>query len=423
MREILRNALHVLVWRWPALLAALIVGWVVHSFGIQLAAEVATKIPWLGIMILPFAILGYLTAYLVVFRLMRPLLPAYERLDREDLAVFDSPGAEDRGAFRTASDLATSVILPFFLMWAAWGFFDEDLERYRDHVWRRFIFVEGGPTERPIEFDITGQLFLVVLLLIAVAMKFLSEHLMTRFAIFGVIGAYFEALWVFLLSITVISPIVNVASWVGDSVMWHSIARSWDAFVESLSALEWLWSSVLVPAWNVITEVAVHALYPLAWFALAAIVMGRPVSDAVAKRALLTKVPRLERWVGRAREDWEKSPGPIKVLVVEISEDFALRAVSVVGALTALRRLGAQRIAGYVLAWVLLDWVNGWLMYLLVHGIGAQPNQFWLEFYNYALVLPWLLTELLRVALVGAAYDAALRRDAAELRQHGAVTG
>ena len=143
----------------------------------------------------------------------------------------------------------------------------------------------------------------------------------------------------------------------------------------------------------------------------------------MAKRALLTKVPRLERWVGRAREDWEKSPGPIKVLVVEISEDFALRAVSVVGALTALRRLGAQRIAGYVLAWVLLDWVNGWLMYLLVHGIGAQPNQFWLEFYNYALVLPWLLTELLRVALVGAAYDAALRRDAAELRQHGAVTG
>ncbi len=129
MREIYRNALRVLAWRWPALLTALLVGWMVHSFGIQLAAEVATKIPWLGIMILPLAILGYLVAYIVVFRMMRAYLPAYAGMDRDDLAVFDAPEAEEHGSFRSASDIATAVVLPFFLMWAAWGFLDADLDR------------------------------------------------------------------------------------------------------------------------------------------------------------------------------------------------------------------------------------------------------------------------------------------------------
>lgn len=416
MREIYRNALRVLAWRWPALLTALLVGWMVHSFGIQLAAEVATKIPWLGIMILPLAILGYLVAYIVVFRMMRAYLPAYAGMDRDDLAVFDAPEAEEHGSFRSASDIATAVVLPFFLMWAAWGFFDADLDRYRDHVYRRFIFMPGGPTERPVEFDLTGQVFLVVLLVLAIFMKWLCGRLMDRYSVFGIIGTYFEALWVFLLSVTVLSPLVNVAGWVADSAMWVSLSQSWDAFIASLAPVHWLWATVIVPVWDLTLRVARTALYPLAWFALAAIVMGRPVSDVAARRHLLARIPRLERWVGRVNDDWARSPGVVKAFVVEIGEDITLRAVGVVGAISALRRLGAIRIAAYVLAWAILDALYRWLMVGLVNVVGAQPFGFWQSFFNYALVIPWLVTEILRVVLVGATYDSALRRDAAAVR-------
>lgn len=423
MREILRNALHALAWRWPALLAALMIGWVIHIFGIQLSAQVATRIPWLGLTILPLAILGYLVSYIVVFRMIRPFLPAYEGVDRDELAVLDAPDAQDKGAFQAASDVATAVILPFFLMWAAWGFFDDDLDLYVDQVNRRFIYQEGGPAEKPVEFDITGQVFLVILLVVAILMKWLCGRLMDRYPVFGIIGTYFEALWVFLLSVTVISPLVNVAGWVADSAMWVSLSRSWDAFVESLAPLHWLWASVIVPVWDLALRVFVAVLYPLAWFALAAIVMGRPVSDAAARRALLAKIPRLEHWVDRVNADWRRSPGPFKAFVAEIGSDLTVRAVSVVGAVTALRRLGIVRIVGYVLAWAVLDWLNRWLMVGFVHLVGAQPNAFWIQYFNYALIIPWLITESLRVVLVGAAYDSALRREAAVLRGDLPVSG
>lgn len=392
---------------WPSLGAILVAGWVLHAFGLMVAAIVAVRIPALGISIIPLAILLFVAAYVMTFRVLRSHLPAFRSVSGLD--VWDGPVRAETSAFRSASDVATAVVLPFFVMYAAWGFVDQDVATYTDHVYRRYIYIDGFAPDRPVDFSISW--LLAAVMLGAYAIRVIAERLMGRWPIFGVIGAYFEALWVFLLSVLILSPFWQVFSWIGQSNLWDWIERAWSDLAANFAWID-AFGAVAAPVLQAAGAVLAACVLPLAWFALAAIVMGRPTVQGVWRSRFLSRHPRIASWSRDVAAGFGRAPRPIRAVVEEVGEDVMLRATSLSGAFRALRALGLLQVAAYVAAWALLDFVSGWLIYAMRTAIGPMPELWWIRAFNWLLVVPWIITEVPRVCLVAWVYDASLRRDA-----------
>ncbi|HHW84395.1 MAG TPA: hypothetical protein GX743_11410, partial [Actinomycetales bacterium] len=275
---------------------------------------------------------------------------------------------------------------------------------------RRFIFREGGPDFRPNEVPF-GWIAVAVLVL-AYAAKLLSERLERRWAGFAITTVYFEVLWVFFFSVAVFAPVRDVFAWVGRSRMWSAVEAWWRTVLDGLEPLRALWDGVVAPLLAFLPTIADTLFLPLAWFALAAIVIGRPLPDEVVRREFLTRHPRLDRMVGHSGRAWKAVPRPLQAVADEFLGDLVIRASSLANAFRAMRALGIERIAGFVLLWTVLALVEAALVLGVRELVGVQDTRFWGMFFNPLLIIAWVPTQVVRVALVAATYSAALRAEA-----------
>ncbi|MDO5494699.1 MAG: hypothetical protein Q4G64_03195 [bacterium] len=409
MRRILSSTLRLIAEHWVLLTAVLLLAWNVHYYGIELSAAIATERPVEGWALLPLAILLFIVGYAIVFRLLRPSLQGFDDDDAPLPAPPPSGGeAPVRPApLRRVSGLASAVVLPFFVMWSAWGFFDDDLEMFASEVNRRFIFQEGGPDFRPSQVPFG---WVVVLALVgAYLARLASERLERRWPAFALGSVYFEVLWVFFFSLAVLAPLRDLVVWVRGTNLWAEITIGWEQLLEAMAPLEAVWEAVVVPVLGVIPVVVETLFLPLAWFALAAIVIGRPLPDAVVRAQFLRRHPALERGLERSGRFWKAAPGPVRGVVDEFTEDLLIRATSLANAFSAMRSLGIERIAGFILIWCLLNLVESSTMLVIRELLGVQDTRFWLQLYNPLMVIAWLPVQVVRVCLVAATYSAALR--------------
>lgn len=416
MRQILRQTWRLLRVHWPAVAAVLLVSWTLHRYGIELAAVVAVEKPALGWALLPLAILLFIAGYALVFRIIRGSLPTFAHED--DAEPAKPPGHADARSFgtlitersrhyaRSLSSLASAVILPFFIMWSAWGFFDEDMQYFASEVTRRFVFSEDGPDFRPDSVPI-GFVSLSILVFSYLG-KLLMERFEDRHPVFAVLAVYFEVLWVFFLAIVVFAPLIDVVDWIAGTALWTSITRVWYDVLAAVEPLRLAWAALVEPLADAVLRVARAFVLAIAWFALVGIVIGRPLSQPSPSRAFLERHPRLAQSLRSSTDQWHATPGPVRGFLFELAEDLLVRVSSLWAAFRALRRLGAHRIAFFVLSWVLLNAMEMGLTLGLREVIGPQTSLFWHQLYNPLLIIPWIVPEILRVCLLAATYDAAI---------------
>src|SRR5690606_35200213 len=112
----------VLLARWPALLAWYLGGALVHHFGIVLAGQIGGASSAFGLLLLPLAILARLIAFVAMFLVIRDGLRHLQAIAPQPASV-----GERRRTF--VLTLLTSI-LPFFAIYAAWGFLREDVQAY-----------------------------------------------------------------------------------------------------------------------------------------------------------------------------------------------------------------------------------------------------------------------------------------------------
>ncbi|QEO14297.1 hypothetical protein FLP10_07605 [Agromyces intestinalis] len=399
MRSVISTTGRLLAATWPQLLAWYLAGTLARYLMIQLAGFVGASTALGGLLLMPIAILARLVAFVAMLLVLRGGM--------RRLGTLAPVPADPAAARRSFADAVLAGILPFFAFYAAWGYLREDMAAYL----ARGLEVQSG---RIIESALTGETvdtaatldnlvfepITVALIVVAYAGRWALKRYRERLPRWlAVVSVYLEAVWVFL-SVTLVSQVLGwVSAWIEtrQAIVWIGDARAWvDARLEVVG---WLWGGV---EW-LLGEAGGIVLLPVAWLTIAGVVYGQ----AVAAQA-----PRLGgAVVERARDRYSRVPEAVRKRLGDLWSDFASRFTPIGRAIVLMWRAGPVLIGGYVLLYTVVLWLEGALTFAVTRVVGPHDVQaFWLIADTALLLLPVVLVEPIRVALVASAYDATLAR-------------
>ncbi len=406
MLSVLARAGRLWLAHWPALLAWLLGGTLVHFLVLKLASWVGAQSAVGGILLLPIAALGLLVAYVAMFLVLRDGMPGLHAR-----APLPSDGVARREAFLSG---VLGGILPFVAFYAAWGFIREDVIAYTNDafewqfIWGIRAVVDGT------DFDSTGTIddlginpLTIGILVIAFAgrwaYKRYGARVPRRFAsrrIFGVIAVYLEALWVYLAAYLITDLIGVVTTWVEtrQGTVWLGDLRA--DLTGWLAPVGFVWDGI---AW-LLGEAGGIILLPLAWLTIAGVIYGQAVK-ATAPRLSGTRFARV-------RERFGSIPARVRRRLADFWESLVVSRFRPIGAAIVLMwRAGPVLIAGYILLFTLVELGLQWLMVGASRAIGPGEFQaFWVPMSVAVVMVVTVLVEPVRIAVIAATYDATVAR-------------
>lgn len=383
------TALRVLARCWPALLAWFLLGWTVRALILRLGGYLLNVDENLGLLLLPLAILALLAAYVGMFHAVRRELRALDRLDDVDSGEVATPPV------RQWRDSLLVAILPFFLLYVAWNLIRDDVvdlyfaSTLQDNFWDS----AATDTITPVALGILGGAF---------AIRWLLGRFSARLPRWtSLLATYFEALWVLVALFTLRELLSGVPHWFATRRMFAWAVDGWASVAD---AFAWLGAVGDAVGWAVAQLGTVVGL-PLAWLAFASIIY-------------FGTLPRSRRpesaTVRGASERWARLPVWMRRLGEIVSSGFLDRWRPVALAARLIGRAGPIAVGTYLLAFAVLTTGIEWLRYLLYRLIGPHETAWWMGASDGVELAMDAVLAVLQVALVAAAFDAALRSDAAE---------
>ena len=406
MLSVLVRAGRVWLAHWPALLAWLLGGTLVHFLMLKLASFVGAQNAVGGILLLPVAALALLIAYVAMFLVVRDGMPGLR-----GLAPLPSDPTERRDAFLSG---VLGGILPFVAFYAAWGFIREDVIAYTNDafewltLWGLAAAVGGEDFDRSGTVDDLGINPLTIGLLVIAfagrwAYKRYGERVPKRFAsrrIFGFIAVYLEALWVYLAAYLISDMIGVVTSWVAtrQGTVWLGDLRA--GLTGWLAPVGLFWDAV---GWF-LGEAGGIILLPLAWLTIAGVIFGQAVKAAA---------PRLSGTrFARVRERYGSIPARVRRRISDFWESLVASRFRPIGAAIVLMwRAGPVLIGGYILLFTLIEFALQWVMVGFSRVIGPQElRAFWFPMWLAIVMIVTVVIEPLRIAVIAATYDATVAR-------------
>ena len=382
------TALRVLARCWPALLAWFLLGWIVRALVIRGAGYLLNISEDIGLLLLPVAILALLAAYVGMFLAIRRELPHLGRLDdveRGEVAV---------RPVRQWSDTLLAAILPFFLLYVAWDLIRDDIVD---------LYFSSTTQDNFGSSDSTGAITAGSIILIVVA--FTGRWLLGRFSArlprwTTALATYLEAVWVLVAAFTLRELLAPVPHWLATRRMF---AWAVDAWAGIRADFAWLGTIGDAVGW-VIAQVGTHVALPLAWLAFASIIYF----------GVMPRSTRPEPAPARAVSDrWSRLPVWLRRLGAALSSGFLDRWRPVGLAARLIWRSGPIAIGTYLLAFAVLTTAAEWLRFALYRLLGPHDLAWWFGASDGVELVTDSVVAVLQVALVAAAFDHALRSDAA----------
>lgn len=384
----LSTALRVLARCWPALLAWFLLGWTVRAALIRLAGFVGTTSDTLGQLVLPLAILAQLAAYVGMFLSIRRELPQLQRVD--------DPGADETvpAPARRWGETLLAAILPFFVLYVAWDLIHDDLVDYR------FSILGQADLSKPLNFA-GFDAVTIGIVLAAVVLRWLIGRFSARLPRWtAAIASYLEAVWSLLALLLISGLLARLGDWLSTRRMFAWVVDGW---AELRAAGSWLGFLADGVSW-----LAEHALplitLPLAWLAFAAIIYF----GTLPRRAQPVS-PR----VSRVRDRWSSAPAWVRRVAALASSGFLDRWRPVALAARLIWSAGPLAIGLYLLAFAGVTAVGEWLRLLIYRLAGPHSGGWWFGASDGYELAVKAVVGVLQVALVAAAFEHALRSDAA----------
>jgi len=386
---VLYTALRVLARCWPALLAWFLAGWAVRALIIHGAGYLLNINEDLAFLLLPIAILALLASYVGMFLAIRRELPHLGRLDDIDRGEVAVPPV------RQWSDTLLAAILPFFLLYVAWNLIRDDVID---------LYFSSTTQENFGTNDATSEVSLASIILIVVA--FAARWLLGRFSASlprwtTGLATYLEAVWVLSAAFTLRNLLAPVPHWFATRRMFAWAVDTWAGIRAEFA---WLGTIGDAVGW-LIAQLGTHVALPLAWLAFASIiyfgVMPRSTRpEAASVRAVSDRWARLPVWVRR--------------LGTAVGSGFVDRWRPVGLAARLIWRSGPIALGTYLLAFAVLTTGAEWLRFGLYRLLGPHDLAWWFGASDGVELVVDTIVAVLQVALVAAAFDHALRSDAAE---------
>jgi hypothetical protein len=378
---------------WPALLAWFLAGWTVRLMLLRFAGWAAEYIdPLVGQLIVPLAVLARLASYVGMFLVLRPALTQYDRV--EGLADSATPGPKPKFFSAWANTLGSSI-LPFFVIYAAWGLIAEDGIAYS------LAFLDQSDLESDgTALDTPFSLPTISIVVGAFVLRRLIARFSARLpAWFGAIAVYLEAVWVFIALSFFKDLLAGVPLWFQTRRMFAWAVDGWEQLRASFDWLQWLGDAI---AW-IALQLGEVVAQPLAWLALGAIVLAGALP--------LTKRARSSRFDGMreaADRRWSRvGPRTRRILMLPVN-GLRERWQPVGTALRLIWRAGPVALGIYVLAFGVLTVASDWLSIGVYHLLGPHDLSWWKAWEQPFGLLFDVLVFPLQVSLVAAAFDRCL---------------
>lgn len=390
---------------WPALLAWYVAGTLAHYLAIELAGVVGAYSDIGGVLLQPFAPLSKLVSYVAMLLVVRDGLRHLGAL-----APRPQDPAERRRDFVRALLGGT---VPFVAFYTAYSYLTEDfkqvvlrtLERRREHAFEHIDFLNLENSGDPREWDFAaGELLLtpvsIGVLVVAFALRWvLGRESVRKHRWLAPVTVYLESLWVVMAALILTDLLGIVGSWVEGrlAMVWLADLREWA--LDTLFPLVWLWDGAV---WF-LGELGGVILLPLAWLTVTGAIYGHAVS---------AKAPELSH--RRAQAVVERYKGlraPVRRVIRDASAQATSRLEPIWSAIMLMWRAGPVLIGFFVLLFALLGLLGEGVEYAMTRLIGPHGlNEFWVLWDDALFLIPALLIEPLRIALVASGYDETLRR-------------
>lgn len=400
---IVATAARLLRRHWPALLALVLAGVIGRELAVRLAVPASAVSGELGMLVLVLAPLATLTSWVLMLRVVQSSLP----------------GPAPAGARASVLNHIGSALVPFLAVYQTYGYLTEDMRDYAYRVFEAEVLRNPGLVTGPGATDVLARLPLdldlvnVVVVTVAITLRWLLARWRateTR-PWLGIPGAYLEAVWITLaVSMSYHTLRDTVTEWLTTRRMVHWAQNLWH---ESLSQLGWFSDPVQgVTGWirEQIGDGQEVLGVPLAWLAIAAVVLGYgELQEASPAPAGTAVVPRPARRAARV------VPPRLRRLLWQL---LGVRFAPLLRSMRTLLTAGIRPVLVFCLAFAVAGTLADWLWELQRWLIGPQDlDTVWIPLAWPLATLNESIGRTLLICLVAAAVNRTLGRLAAPGRQ------
>lgn len=387
----LSTALRILARCWPALLAWFLLGWTLRALIIRGGGYLLNIDENFGLLVLPLAILAMLAAYVGMFLAVRRELP--------HLGVADDVEAGEvaLAPVRQWRDSLLAAILPFFLLYVAWNLIREDgVDLYFIASQQDNFFTQDSTAGESITW------ISLAIMVVAFVIRWLLGRFSARLPRWtNLLATYFEAVWVLIALFTLRGLFYGVIEWFSTRRMF---AWAVDGWADLREAFGWIGAIGDVLGW-LVSQFGTIVGLPLAWLAFASIIYF----------GTIPRSRRPESTVARAAgERWSRLPAWARALGTAVGSGFLDRWRPVALAAQLIWRSGPIALGGYLLAFAVTSAAGDWLGLLVYRLLGPHDTRWWFGASDIVGLGVDIVVGLVQVAVVAAAFDHALRSDAAQ---------
>ncbi len=397
----------------------MLIGWSGNELSILLGTEVSSSYPWLVIPVLAMGVVVQLVTIVVALRLVAIELGMPAMLAR-------APGADpaETGRETTLARLVAVTLLPFLVMYAAFGFLADYARRLVTLSTYRHGADLVSALNPGVEWETiwTSGTFwvLVAILVVGYPVQVLIERRRDHFRhplLVGLVLVVLEATLGFVVLLGAFRIVDVFVLWAQgrEAAAWleHGVAWLRGLFPFDLPA-------IVVAGWSFFVEqvwpVVLHGLTrPFLWLAMAGLVfgsrmltladlwrVGEPTTEATTRR---------QGMLARLRSDSAQARG-LRSVVLNV-EELVLDGidVQVLPAWQSLRlvlRAGWPFLGAYAIAFTVLDAAGSALEGLVDLVLGGHRIEFWLKAWPFVDLISMVGVMSVTWVLLGVAYTRAL---------------
>ena len=278
---------------WPQLVAVVLLGLTVSDFLMWVAVKTAYINHYAGLGLLTLVALTQLVTTVSMIQIVRPGLPS---VSAAQAPADDQADKSEYGLSRLTTIIAVAL-LPFFAYYAAWGFLGDTVRQYSRLALEMRPFEGGGGSVLDVLDSKWILLSVAISWIVRSFAKAMKER--TKRSIWDIIMVVCETNWIFI-------GLYIISRWKDDWLQALVEGRLWSWLQQFFAGLAQpvssAYAAVMVPVEQVpenFGAVAVnlffHALLPVIWLVMVALVYGYDVRD---QKELMRIHHRVERFGG-----------------------------------------------------------------------------------------------------------------------------
>ncbi|QND51647.1 hypothetical protein HB779_06850 [Phyllobacterium sp. 628] len=355
---------------WPQLIAVVLLGLIVSSLLMQLAVTTAYVNHYGGLAVLTLVALTQLVTTVSMIQIVRPGLPALNAAQGGGLA---DPGKDDmRSGFSRLAGMITVALIPFFAYYAAWGFLGDTVRQYSRMALDQMPFGGSGGNVLDVLDSKWILLSVAISWVVRKFAKIMKEK--TGRSVWQLIMVVCETNWIFI-GLYIISRWKD--TWMRaltEGTLWTTIKTLVSSLAEPVSTA---YAAALVPIEQVpqpFSTAAItlffHALLPVIWLVMVALVYGYDVRD---DKELL----RLHHRVERFGERYKPIPKFLRDFVEHFIGGYRSRYLPIANSVKLTLNSGLLLILTLILGYRFIEWAAAWLWLGTARLIGPYPLDVW----------------------------------------------